>query len=234
MVKSLLKSWFTPWRAYLAEFLGTFVFVFIASGATLTNIFFNDIGGVGVALATGLALTSMIYAVVHLSGGHLNPAVTLAIWFSQKINGGVASFYIIAQLLASLAAAGVLLWIFGPDARQFSLGGPVIGAGVSIKIAVVIEAILTAILVLAVFATMVDKRGAVSFGPLVVGLVLTVSAIFAGSLTGAALNPARAFGPLIISQSYSNLAVWIIGPATGSIFGLIYDFLFLRKSARAR
>ena len=218
----------------MAEFLATFVFVLIASGATLTNIFFSDIGGIGVALATGLALTSMIYAVFHLSGGHLNPAVTLAVWLAQKISSRVAVFYIIAQILASLAAAGLLLWIFGPDARQFSLGGPVIGVGVSVKTAVIVEAILTATLIFAVFATMIDKRGSVNFGPLVVGLVLTVSAIFAGSISGAALNPARAFGPLVISKSYSDLAVWIIGPATGSIFGIIYDFLFLRKSARAR
>ena len=229
MIKSVLISWFMPWRAYLAEFLGTFVFVLIASGVTLTNIFFSDMGSFGVAFATGLALSSMIYAVFHLSGGHLNPAVTLAVWLAQKISSRVAVFYILAQILASLAAAGVLLWIFGPDARQFSLGGPVIGVGVSTGTAVIVEAILTATLIFAVFATMIDKRGSANFGPLVVGLVLTVSAIFAGSLTGAALNPARAFGPLVISKSYNSLAVWIIGPATGSLFGIIYDFLFLRK-----
>ena len=221
-----LKTWLSPWRAYVAEFLGTFVFVFISSGAVLTNIFFGEVGLLGVALVTGLSITTMMLATVNISGGHLNPAVTLALWLSQKVRGTVAVFYMCAQILASFTAAGLLLFFFGTDSLQYKLGGPALGAGISDQTGLVIEATLTAILVFVVFATLVDKRGSVSFGPLAVGLIVLIAGVFAGPLTGAVLNPARALGPLLISGS-SDITVWIVGPATGALFGLVYDFLFL-------
>ncbi len=221
-----------PWRAYLAEFLGTFVFVFVASGAVLSNIFYGDIGTLGVALATGLALGAMVFATAAISGGHLNPAVTLALWLAQKISWINAIFYIIAQVAASSAAAGVLLYVFGDRALHFSLGAPILGVGIGVPAALILEAVLTTVLVFAVFSTVVDKRGPVSFGPLIIGLVVVVSGIFAGPLTGAALNPARAIGPAIVSNNFTNLPIWILGPAVGSLFGLAYEFLFLRKTSK--
>lgn len=228
-IKDVLISWFTPWRAYLAEFLGTFVFVFIASGAVLSNIYYSEIGTLGVALATGLAICSMMYATVHISGGHLNPAVTIALWLAQKIKGNLAVFYIISQILASFAAAAIILLIFGSTSREFVLGGPVLAESVSGQTGLVVEAILTAVLVFAVFATLVDRRGPVSFGPLVIGLVVSIASLVALPISGAALNPARAIGPEVLSGSYQALAIWIIGPLAGSLFGLVYDFVFLRK-----
>ena len=220
------------WRAYFAEFLGTFVFVFVASLAVLSNSFYGEVGSLGIALATGLALSAMIFSTVSISGGHLNPAVTLSFWLTQKIGAASCIFYILAQLLGSLVAASSLLLIFGDRALKFSLGGPVLGADVTMQIAVILEAILAAVLIFAVFATMVDRRGPVSFGPLVVGLVVIVASIAAGPLTGAALNPARALGPLVMSNQLDALGVWIIGPLTGSLFGIIYEFVFLRKGKK--
>lgn len=228
-----MKEWVSPWRAYLAEFLGTFVFVFVASGAVLSNIFYSEIGTLGVALATGLILSAMIYATVHISGGHLNPAVTVSLWLAQKINGHLAVFYIISQILASFAAAGLVLLIFGSTSREFTLGGPVLNESVSGQTALLVEAVLTAVLVFAVFATMVDRRGPVSFGPLVVGLIVVVASLFALPISGAALNPARAIGPEVLSGSYQTLAIWIIGPLAGSLFGLVYEFVFLRKAKQS-
>ena len=221
-------------RAYLAEFLGTFVFVFIASLAVLSNSFYGEVGSLGIAIATGLALSAMIFATVHISGGHLNPAVTLSLWLTQKISSVGCFFYILAQLLGSLVAASGLLLIFGDRALKFSLGGPAIGSDVTLQTAVIIEAILTAVLVFVVFATMVDRRGPGSFGPLVIGIVVIVASIAAGPMSGAALNPARAFGPLILSSQMNTLSVWIIGPLSGSLFGLIYEFVFLRKISKNR
>ena len=146
---SFLGQWVNPWRAYLAEFLGTFVFVLIASGAVLSNVFYSEIGTLGIALATGLSITSMMYATVHISGAHLNPAVTVALWLAQKIKGSSAFFYVIAQIFASFAAAAVVLLIFGNSAKEFVLGGPSVGASVSQQTALVIESILTAVLVFA-------------------------------------------------------------------------------------
>lgn len=223
-----------PWRAYVAEFLGTFVFVLVAAGSVLTNIFFIDIGVLAQAIAGGLALGAMIYLTAAISGGHLNPAVTLALWLTRKISMVNAVFYIVSQVLASFAAGGVLLYIFGDRAIRFNLGAPILGVDVGIQTALILEAILTAALIFAVFATVVDKRGPVSFGPLIIGLVATVGGIFAGPITGAALNPARAIGPAVISGSYINLPIWILGPLCGSLFGLVYEFVFLRKNTRSK
>lgn len=229
---SFIKTWAGDWRSYIAEFLGTFVFIFIACGAVLTNAFYADIGPLGLAFAAGVSYAVSMFMTVHLSGGNLNPAVTLALWLTQKIRGHIAVFYILAQILASFAAAQVLLLIFGQEALDFALGGPEINADITLRTAVIVEVILTAILIFAYFAAMVDKRGPVSFGPLVIGVTYAVASIFGQLLSGAALNPARAIGPLISSQAYSSLAVWIIGPLAGSLFALVYDFLFLKKPSK--
>ena len=97
-----LKSWFSPWRAYLAEFLGTFVFVFVSCGVVLADIFYGEIGPVGIALASGLSISAMMLSTNHISGGYLNPAITLAMWLAQKVTGTRAFFYILFQFLAGL------------------------------------------------------------------------------------------------------------------------------------
>lgn len=229
---SYLRNLFLPWRAYLAEFIGTFIFVLISAGSVLVSNFYGDIGIVGVAFACGMIISALMFAMFKLSGAHFNPAITLALWLAQKIKGSLAFFYILAQISASFAAAGVLLWIFGPDAREFSLGGPVLGVGVSTQAAVIIEAFLTAILVFTYFSMIVSRNSSASFSPIAIGMIYTLSVLFAGALTGGAINPAKVLGPLVISESYTNLAIWIIGPATGSIFGIVYEFLFLRKGKK--
>ena len=223
-----------PLQAYLAELLGTFVFVFVSSGAVLTNVVTGEVGGLGVSMATGFVLTAMIYSTVGISGGHLDPAVTLAVWFAERISFVNAVIYICLQLVAGIFAAYLLLWIFGQTSVQFLLGGPVLGVDMTVQRAIVVEAILTAVLVFSVFATLVDKRGPVSFGPLVIGLVVLTAGIFAGSLTGAALNPARALCPLLVSGSYSSILVWVIGPVSGSLAGVLYKYLFLTSPKKGR
>lgn len=220
------------WRAYVAEFLGTFVFVFVAAGSVLSNNLFTDTGILGVSFATSMALAAMVFATVAISGGHLNPAVTVAMWLTQKMSTIVAVFYILMQVLASFAAAYLLQFIFGNQALGFYLGGPVLSVDTTVSAAVILEAVLTGVLVFAVFATMVDKRGPVSFGPVVVGLVVLAASIFAGPVTGAALNPARALGPLLVSGRLDSLLVWVIGPLTASLFGVVYDFVFLRQGKK--
>ncbi|MBI2327029.1 aquaporin [Candidatus Curtissbacteria bacterium] len=229
-MRTLLKDWIGPWRAYAAEFLGTFVFVLIASGSVLTNVFYGNVGILGIALATGLSLTAMIYATSPFSGGHLNPAVTLALWLVQKIESSRAIFYIAAQTAASFCAAATLLFIYGDRALKFTIGAP--SVVVSEQVALVIEVVLTSVLVFVVFATMIDKAGEKTTGPLAIGLVVVVATIMAGPLSGAVLNPARVLGPMILTKTYAYLAIYMVGPAMGSLFGVIYDFLFLRKSKK--
>ena len=226
---TFIKEWIAPWRAYLAEFLGTFVFVFVSSGAVLTNLLYADIGPIGIALATGLSIAAAIYATYHLSGGHLNPAVTLALGLAGKIRGDIAIFYVIFQIAASFAAAGMLLLVFGLGAIDLELGTPLLGADITVSSAVILEAVLTAVLVFVIFATMIDRRGPVSFGPLSVGIVVVFANLVAGPISGASLNPARVVGPAMVSQSFDLLVVPVVGPLAGALFALVYEFVFLRK-----
>ena len=223
----LVKDIISPWRAYFAEFLGTFVFVFVASGAVLVNIFYGDIGTLGVALATGFSLSTMIYATYHISGGHLNPAVTVSLWLTQKITGTMAFFYICAQILGSFAAGFAILFIYGAKSLEFSLGAPRVGT--SDQIAMIAEVLLTAMLTFVVFATLVDRRSHLAFGPLAVGFFVVFATIAAGQISGAVLNPARVLGPMILSNNYDSLAVFLAGPLCGGLFGVVYEWVFLRK-----
>jgi len=229
---SIIKGWVAEWRAYLAEFLGTFVFVLIASLAVVVESLYGGLGILGIALAIGFSYAALVFASVHLAGGFLNPALTLALWLSQKLSGTKTVFFIIFQVLASFAAGGVLLLIFGANALQFGLGGPALGVNVSLQTAVLTEALMTAGLVFVTFATMVDRGGPVSFGPLVLGLILVGETIAALPISGAAFNPARAIGPAVLAKSVDSLAVWIIGPLLGSLVGVVYSLLFLKKSKR--
>ena len=228
----IIKSAFSDWRGYFAEFLGTFVFVFVVNGAVIVNYLYGDIKTVGLALTIGFSYAVLLFATAYRSQGYLNPAVTIALWLVKRISAVDTFFYIVMQVLASFAAAGLLLLIFSENAKEISLGGPIIGVNVQMSIAVLVEAILTAGLIYAVFATMIDRHGPVSFGPLVIGLFTVASAIVAIPVSGAAFNPVRAIGPGVLSSSTSNLAVWIIGPLSGSLFALVYEFVFLRKGKK--
>ncbi|MCR4324059.1 MAG: aquaporin [Candidatus Curtissbacteria bacterium] len=234
MAYKLFKEPQANWRAYVAEGIGTFVFVFVSLLAVLVNIFYGELGVVGVAIATGFVYTAMVFGTVHLSGGHLNPAITLALWLTRKINGVSAVIYILAQVTGGLLAALLLFLIFGQEGLKFSLGAQVTGGGVSMQLAVIVEAVLTAILVFGYFATLVDRRGPVSFGPLVVGFTVLCSFLVASPISGGVLNPAKVIGASLISGSYGALVVWIIGPLTGSLMGFVYDFVFVKKSSRSR
>lgn len=228
----LIKTWFADWRSYLAEFLGTFIFLLLSGWVVLAKFLYAGINELEIAIAIGFAYAACVYATANLSGGFLNPALTLALWLSQKLSGTKTVFFIIFQILASFAAGLVLLLIFGANALQFGLGGPALGVNVSLQTAVLAEALMTAGLVFVTFATMVDKMGPVSFGPLVLGLILVGETIAALPISGAAFNPARAIGPAVLAKSVDSLAVWIIGPLLGSLFGIVYAFLFLKKAAK--
>lgn len=228
----IFKSWFIDWRGYLAEFLGTFVFVFIANGAVIVNFLYGDIKTLGLATTFGFSYAALLFVTVYRSQGYLNPAVTISLWLVKRLSTVSTIFYIVTQILASFAAAALLMLIFGESARQIGLGGPIVGVNIEISTAVLVEAILTSALIFAIFATMIDRRGPVSFGPLVIGFILIACAIIAMPVSGAGFNPARAIGPGVLSNSVNNLAVWIIGPLAGSLFALIYEFVFLKKAKK--
>jgi MIP family channel proteins len=222
-------------RSLVAEFLGTFALVFIGAGSIVTNQWTKGAVGLGgIAAAHALVLAIMITALGHISGGHFNPAVTFGIWIARRISIGSAALYWVAQLLGAVVAGFLLLAVFPSEQWQpVHLGTPALGLGIGFAKGVLIEAILTFFLVLAVFGVAVDSRGSfktvAGFG---IGLVLGFDILLGGPLTGAAMNPARAFGPALASGYWQDDLVYWIGPLIGSaVASLVYGYLLIPRRA---
>jgi MIP family channel proteins len=211
-------------RRCIAEFIGTFTLIFIGGGAGIVSG--NDI--VAVALANGLAIGIMVTNLGHISGGHFNPAITLGFVTTKRIERRLAGLYILFQLLGAIAAALILRALF---ARLLFLGAvPKVAPGFGDGKALLVEIILTFFLVWAVFATAVDPRGAFkAIAGLAIGLTITIDVFMGGPLTGAAMNPARAFGPELAGNFWSGAWIYWIGPIIGAqLAALGYDYLYLR------
>ena len=214
-----------------AEFVGTFAFVFIGVGAIAGGALAGDTSLLPVALAHGLAIAIMVSAVGHISGGHFNPAITLAFLVTRRLSLLVGALYLVAQFAAAAAAVLMIKWLFpGTSAEGTRYGAPAIDPGISAGEALVFEALLTFFLVWVVFATAADIRGTFkAIAGLAIGLTITVDILVAGPLTGAMMNPARAFGPQIVDTNFDDFWVWYAGPILGgAIAGLLYELLYLR------
>jgi MIP family channel proteins len=214
--------------ALVAEAVGTFLFFFVGAGAVvLTADASISPGLVGVALAHGLALAVLVSAFGAISGAHFNPAVTVAARLAGKIEWSHAVMYVVAQLIGALAA-GFLLRAVLPEAlwSATNIGTPALGSGIGIWAGIAIEAVLTLLLVLAVFGTAIDAR-APKIGGLAIGLAVAADIFMGGPLTGAAMNPARWFGPAVASGAYADWYVWWVGPLIGAIVAaVLYRYVF--------
>ena len=200
-----------------AEGLGTFLFFFVGMGAVVLGQHTGGGGGglLGVALAHGLALGVLVSALGAVSGGHFNPAVTFGVLVARRISAGLAAAYVGAQLLAAVLAGLAIRWVFPQAAWEpVAIGTPALGEGIGPVAGIAIEAILTVLLVTAVFGTAIDRR-APKLGGLAIGLAVTADILMGGPLTGAAMNPARWFGPALASGSFDDWYVWWIGPLIG-------------------
>lgn len=222
----------SPWNALVAEILGTFLFFFVGIGAaaTLDRMGSSDAAAlVVVALAHGVVLAVLVSALGAVSGAHFNPAVTVGVWLAGQIPGRRALSYILAQLIGGLAAAWSLRIVF-PSSVSPSLGRPSVAAGLDPLAAVFIEAVLTVVLLVAVFGTAIDPRGP-KVGGLAIGFALAADIMMGGPLTGAAMNPARWFAPAAVTGVWDFSYVWIIGPLVGAaIAALAYRFFFLPEA----
>jgi MIP family channel proteins len=224
-------------RRLTAEALGTFGLVFVGAAVVVVNGGFpnSGIGLLGIALAHAIVLSVMVSATMTISGGHLNPAVTLALLVRRRIDVGSAAGYIVAQLAAAVLAAFLVKLLLPEDAvRNAMLGLPVIASSVSLGQAIGIELVLTFFLVSAVYGTAVspDAPRVAGFG---IGLVLLFDILVGGPLTGAAMNPARAFGPAVISGQWVGQLVYWIGPIAGGILAaLLWEFVLLPRAPQRR
>ena len=212
----------------VAEFIGTFALIFVGVISILSfTPHAIPVGGTGllaVALAHGLTIAVMASAVAGISGGHLNPAVTLGLVVGGQMDFKRATGYWISQLLGGYVAALLVAFIFGT--AVVARGTP--GIDVSPNFAILIEAVLTFFLVFVVFGTAVDSRGP-KIGALAIGLTVTIDILVGGPFTGGAMNPARAFGPALVCNKMDHQLVYWIGPlAGGAMAGLIYGRFLIK------
>ena len=213
-------------RRLVAEFIGTFALIFIGVGAIAVGA-----GLVGVSFAHGLVIAVMASAVGHISGGHFNPAVTFGFLITRRMAPVLAGAYIVTQLAAATIAA-LLLEVVYPSEANLDAGVPVLNPAMDALPGAMLEAVLTFFLVWVVFATAADARGAfTSIAGLAIGLVIVFGMLIGYALTGAAMNPARAFGPELVSNTWGDFWIWYVGPlAGGAIAALLYDELYLRTT----
>jgi MIP family channel proteins len=221
----------------IAEFIGAFALIFAGVGSICADQFLRTggqggLGLLGIALAHGLAIAIMVTSLGHISGGHFNPAVTIGFWVTRKISTFDGLTYWVAQLAGATAAAYLLRLLPFDVWSAVQLGTPDLASGISRTSGMVFEGVMTFFLVFVVFATAVDPKGAFNkVAGFAIGLTITMGALFGGPFTGAALNPARAFGPALAANHWSNHLVYWIGPLAGGVAaGWLYDTLFLSKT----
>lgn len=198
-----------------AELIGTFTLVFIGCGAVCLSNIAGTHTLLSIALAFGLTVAAMICAIGHISGCHINPAVTFALLVTKKIELPLAAGYILAQLAGATLAAYFLKEMFAPGIAK-SLGSTVPDHGFTPMATFYLETILTFFLVFVIFGSAVDKRGANVICPLAIGATVIIDILLGGPLTGASMNPARTFGPALISGTWNAHWAYWAGPLLGA------------------
>jgi aquaporin TIP len=210
----------------VAEFIGTFALTLVGAGAIL-----NNAGLLAIALAHGLVIVVFGSALGAISGGHFNPAVTVAMLATGRIEAPKAAMYIVSQVLGSVVAAFILTQVFPADVvAGAKLGTPLLAPNVGIGAGILLEFLTTFFLVTAIFGTAVDAR-APKVGALFIGLTVTLDILCIGPLTGAAMNPARQIGPALVGGYLENFWLYWIAPIAGAVAAaFLYDGLFAQKS----
>jgi aquaporin TIP len=214
-------------RRTAAEFVGIFALTFIGAGSIMASG--NNL--LAVAAAHGLILAIMVSALGHISGGHFNPAITFGFLITGRILPLLAGVYWIAQFAGATFAALLLRWIFpGAIVDGAKLGAPVLNPAIAVAPGLVVEIVLTFFLAWVVFATAADPRGAFkSIAGFAIGLTIAADILMGGPLTGAAMNPARAFGPELVDNYWTDAWIWYAGPLIGGgLAALAYEYLYLR------
>ncbi|MFL5834306.1 MAG: aquaporin [Solirubrobacterales bacterium] len=205
-------------RRAAAEGLGVFALVFAGCGAIVTEAEHpGSLGVVGIALVFGLIVMAMVYATGHLSGAHLNPAVTLAFALTRHFPHREAAAYLVAQVAGALAAAALLAAVWAGDPASLGATVPTIGAGS----AFVYEVVLTAFLMFVIMAVATDTRAVGAAAAIAIGGTVGLDALFGGPVTGASMNPARSLGPALVSGELGGLWIYLLAPPLGAALGAL-------------
>lgn len=225
-----------------AEFVGTFAVIFISAGAICADQFLKASGGagagispLGIAFAYGLSFGVLVAATIPISGGHLNPAVTVGHWVTRRLGLFDLLTYVLAQLAGAILAAYLLRAVIPADTWQaVALGTPNLTNGLTRGPGMLLEGLLTAVLVFAYFGVTAESSGVrPQIGGSIAGLLLTALVLAGWPFTGGALNPARVFGPALASRHWANHGVYWVGPLAGGAIGaVVYSALFSRNRSR--
>lgn len=204
---------------WLAELLGTYILVFggtatiLATKGSLTDF----------SIAFGLALVIAIYALGPTSGGHFNPAVTIAFWVRKAISLTDAVWYILSQLVGAVLASATVCYVFG---NKMDLGATVPGAGTTWQQVFVLELVLTFILMLVILGAAVSEKANRAFAGLAIGGTVALANFLAATISGASLNPARSFGPAVVSGNFTSFWIYIVAPIVGALIAVLIYKLF--------
>ena len=222
-------------RPALAELVGTFVLVFVGCSVAVAAALERPVAGppydsLAVALAFGLTLAAVVAAIGHVSGGHVNPAVTIGQAVIGKFPWGQVPVWVGAQLVGAVLAALAVWLCFGDEARdQARLGATALADGVGVGRGLLVEALITFILVLVVGLAASDPRvPSASIASVAVGFALTAGVFVGGTLTGGGVNPARALGPMLGSGELGDVWIYLVGPLVGGIAGAVVAAFVLR------
>jgi MIP family channel proteins len=209
-------------RRWIAEAIGTFFLVLIGPGAAMVDAFSHGaIGHAGVALSFAFVIVAMIYATGHLSGAHLNPAVTLGFWSARRFPAREVAPYIAAQCIGAVAASLALRTAIG---NVGDMGATL--PAVSVGAAFAVEWLLSFALMFVIMAVATDERVASGFAAIAVGLTVGFCALMGGPLTGASMNPARSFGPAIVGGAWRAHWIYWAAPITAAMAAArTYEFL---------
>ncbi|MDD1774169.1 MAG: aquaporin family protein [Methanobacterium sp.] len=238
-------------KRFLAELIGTFFLVFIGAGAAvitlmisngavlpnLFNIGIGALGGLGdwlaIGLAFGLTVTVLIYAIGHISGCHINPAVTIALWSTKKFPGNEVIPYIVAQLIGATLGSFLFAAVVGMNAVTVGgLGATAPFEGISYFQAILVELIGTFMLMFVIMGSGIDRRAFPGFAGLSIGFTVAAVITTIGNISGASINPARTFGPymgdLVLGGTnlWNYFPIYVIGPIVGAVLAaVIYDYI---------
>jgi glycerol uptake facilitator protein len=237
----------------IAELIGTYVLVFLGTGSVVTtvlltqgidmlpeNLFYVGIdisAWFAIGMAFAIAVAAMIYAFGHISGTHINPAVSIALWATKRMPTLDMIYYVVAQCIGAILASLSIVLIWGSRSIATGLGATAMFDGVTYGQAIICEAVATFFLMLTIMGTAVDKRSPAGFAGLIIGFVVAADIIVIGNITGSSLNPARTLGPYLVESLMGGVNLWwqfpiyLIGPILGALVAAFaYDFIADLKS----